>query len=289
MKATELITHPDGSVYHLHLSPEDIADTIITVGDPQRVNTVSQHFDTIEMRKSYREFVTHTGYIGKKRLSVLSTGIGPDNIDIVINELDALVNIDLKTKEKLPHHKSLQIIRIGTSGCLQKDIPVGAFLKSSHALGLDNLMYFYADYQPCDVELLQKITSLPGMNLVQPYLTRCSPYLFEHLGRDFYQGITITCPGFYAPQGRQVRFRSMLYHKIDAWGFWNYGQWRLTNFEMETAAIYGIAFLGGHEAISLNAIIANRMTGEFSTNPQKDIDKLVIKALDDICSLPSLS
>jgi uridine phosphorylase len=285
LKESELIVHPDGSIYHLHLLPEDLADIVVTVGDPGRVGLVSRHFDRIELQKTYREFTTHTGYIGNKRISVLSTGIGPDNIDIVLNEMDALASINLKTRTRLDKVRKFKIIRIGTSGCLQEDIPVGSFLKSVYGLGLDNLLFFYSDFVHANPEMLRRIMTLPGMQLGHPYLTKCSDNLKNSVGKGFYEGITVTCPGFYAPQGRQLRFRSFLHHKMDAWSFWSHDQWRITNFEMETAAIYGLASLGGHEALSLNALIANRRTGEFSKDPMKDVERLIEVALEDICQL----
>lgn len=282
---SELILKPDGSIYHLNLLPEDIAPIIITVGDLTRVERVSRHFDRIELKKMYREFVTHTGYIGNKRLTVISTGIGPDNIDIVINELDALVNIDLKKRIPKEKHTQLIFIRIGTSGSLQDDIPLDSFLKSTYAIGLDNLLSFYTEFDHADENMLEELKNLPGFIKTNPYLTAGDEELLSRIGQDYHQGITVTCPGFYGPQGRQLRLKSYLHGKMDAWSFWEYKGHRITNFEMETAAIYGLAGLAGHKAISLNAIIANRKKGTFSSDYLACMDRLIINSLEDIVKL----
>ena len=277
---SELILNPDGSIYHLHLHPTQVAPTIITVGDPERVARVSQHFDRIEHRVQNREFVTHTGYIGNKRLTVIATGIGTDNIDIVLNELDALFNIDLVTRQIKTNLSQLQFIRIGTSGCLRKEIPVDTFLISKYAIGLDALMPYYtypqnASSQQLEAELLQAL----GNTHLRPYVVDgSSSLLIDALGRDIQQGITLTAPGFYAPQGRQLRARAIhkdflqAIHEIDTIPILGLP---ITNLEMETAGIYGMARALGHEAISFNALLANRATGAFSTNPRKAVDDLV--------------
>jgi uridine phosphorylase len=282
---SELILKPDGSIYHLNLLPEDIAPIIITVGDLTRVERVSKHFDRIELKKIYREFSTHTGYIGNKRLTVISTGIGPDNIDIVINELDALVNIDLKKRIPKEKHTPLIFVRIGTSGSLQDDIPLDSFLKSTYAIGLDNLLSFYTEFDHADEYMLEELKNLPGFIKTNPYLTAGDEELLSRIGQNYYQGITVTCPGFYGPQGRQLRLKSYLHGKMDAWSFWEYNGHRITNFEMETAAIYGLASLAGHRAISLNAIIANRKKGTFSSDYLACMDRLIVNALEDIVKL----
>ncbi len=276
---SELILNPDGSLYHLHLHPEQVAPTVITVGDPERVATVSKHFDRIEHRVQNREFVTHTGYIGNKRLTVIATGIGTDNIDIVLNELDALFNIDLATRQIKTSLTQLQFIRIGTSGCLRKELPVDTFLISKYAIGLDALMPYYSYPQTAlskqlESELLQALKSTP----LRPYVVTGSLPLIDTLGTDIHQGITLTAPGFYAPQGRQLRARSTqkdFLQTIQGVDTISITGLPITNLEMETAGIYGLASALGHDAISFNALLANRATGEFSKDPQKAVEGLV--------------
>ena len=281
---SELILNPDGSVYHLHLLPEEIAETIITVGDPDRVSEVSKYFDSIEVKRNKREFVTHTGYIGKKRISVISTGIGTDNIDIVFTELDALVNIDLQTREIKEKHTALDIIRIGTSGALQADIDIDSFLISSHGLGLGGLMLYYDfDENPVEKKLRQSIdnhliTPIP----VPTYLYENSTDLANKIGPDMLRGVTATCPGFYAPQGRQLRGKVRNQQMLDELRTWSHEGIRITNFEMETAGIYGMARMLGHHAISCNAILANRAKGEFSKAPKEVAKKLIEEVLQRI-------
>lgn len=279
---TDLVLNPDGSVYHLNLLPKHVSDTVICVGDPSRVYMVSEFFDEVEFEMNKREFITHVGRYKGKRLTVVSTGIGTDNVEIFFNEIDALVNIDLKTREPKARRKRLKIIRIGTSGALQEDIPLGAHLVSDYAVGLDNLMNFY-DLPMDDKEAgiahdLQRKTSLPFM----PYVVRGSELLRDALSGDMVIGNTVTCPGFYAPQGRvlrvPIRYPKLLddlnyYHKDDFW---------LTNFEMETSAYYALARLLGHEALSLNAIIANRMRNKFAKDPNKVVVSLIKKVLERI-------
>jgi uridine phosphorylase len=276
---SELILNADGSVYHLNLLPEQIAKTIITVGDPDRVHEVSKHFDRIDTKVQKREFITHTGELNGKRLTVIATGIGTDNIDIVFNELDALVNIDLKTRTIKKELTSIDFIRIGTSGCMQKDIPLDSFLISTYGLGLDSLMLFY-DYPVSENEriihekfsnYLSSKTTLP----VQPYFTEGSDELISRFGTDILKGITVTCPGFYAPQGRKLRIPLASEDILSTLsGFSNNGE-RVTNFEMETSAIYGFANMMGHRAISCNTLIANRQNQTFSSNSKKAVQKLI--------------
>ncbi len=285
---SELILNSDRSVYHLHLHENEIADTVITVGDPDRVKEVSKYFDKIEMKKQNREFVTHTGRIGKKRITVISTGIGPDNIDIVLTELDAAVNVDLKTRMIKPKKKVLQLIRVGTSGALQADIPVDSFVASGFGLSLDNLMNFY---QPKISALEKKIAGefskqvLKTNSTIHPTVIASSPALLKLFsGKNISTGITVTCPGFYGPQGRVVRNKLALPSLIDNLNTFQSGNNRITNFEMETAAIYGMARLMGHEALSLNAIVANRVLKQFSKNGDKAVKTLIKIALEKICS-----
>lgn len=277
---SELVLNENGSVYHLHLRPEDIADTIILVGDQNRVPEVSKHFDRIELERSKREFVTHTGYIGNKRLSVVSTGIGTDNIDIVLNELDTLVNIDLETRTEKETSTSLKLVRIGTSGSLQTDIEVDSVLVSSHGLGLDSLMHFY-DYEENDeiASLLSAIDEQLEMVFVNPYLFRAPGNLFDKFAATFAQGITATCCGFYAPQGRVLRAGAVYEDLLQRLHKVTYEKHRITNFEMETSGIYGLATVMGHEAVSVNAILANRIDHTFSRTPEKTVAKAIEQSL----------
>jgi len=278
---TDLILNPDGSVYHLNLLPIHISDTIIAVGDPGRVYSVSQHFDEVEFEMNKREFITHVGKFKGKRITVISTGIGPDNIEIVLTELDALANIDLKTRELKSQKKKLNIIRIGTSGALQEDIPVGAHLVSDYAVGLDNLMSFY-DLPMDELEegLAQDIHRKTGLPFM-PYVVRGSEILRDQIaGSDMIKGNTVTCPGFYAPQGRVVRLPIRFPNLLEDLNYFNKGDFWLTNFEMETSAYYAFGKLLGHEVLSANAIIANRMKTKFSKDPHKIVDELILKVLD---------
>ena len=282
---SELIINDRGGIYHLDLRPEELAPTIITVGDPGRVAAVSKHFDSIDCRCDHREFVTHTGYVGKKRISVVSTGIGTDNIDIVLNELDAVVNVDLNTRLPKPELQQLDIIRIGTSGSLQGDIPVDAFVASSHGLGIDNLVNFYRhEHNEEEKQLLHSFVTQTQLHsgISYPYLFSASPYLLKHFVDGFFNGITVTCPGFYGPQGRVLRLGLSNPGLINSLTGFSFGQHRITNFEMETAGIYGLGKLLGHRCLSLSAIVANRVTKQFSPNPGKTIEKLITTTLDII-------
>jgi len=285
IEASELIINNRGAVYHVNCRPEEIAHTIITVGDPDRVKEVSKHFDSIEFKKHYREFITHTGYIGKKRLSVTSTGIGPDNIDIVINELDALVNIDFNTRTIKEQITPLNIIRIGTSGSLQKDIPVDSFVASTHGLGLDNLMHFYNHTQTQeDKQLLHAFNNHTQLNqgVIAPYINAASAKLLKEFVTHFHHGITVTCPGFYGPQGRVLRMGLAQPTLIDQLSSFHFGQHKITNFEMETSAIYGMGKILGHHCLSLSAIVANRISKEFSSDGNAAVDKLIKICLENI-------
>jgi uridine phosphorylase len=281
---TDLILNEDGSVYHLSLLPKHIADTVIAVGDPGRVYQVSKYFDEVEFEMNKREFITHMGYYKNKKITVISTGMGTDNVEIFLTELDALVNIDLKTREPKSRKKKLKIIRIGTSGALQEDIPLGSHLVSEYAVGLDNLMCFY-DLKMDDLESsladdIQKAVELP----FTPYVVKGSAILLKQLAADMIKGNTVTCPGFYAPQGREIRIaakfpnllKNLNYYHNKTSDFW------LTNFEMETSAYYALGRLLGHEVLSVNAIIANRIKNKFSKEPNKVIDSLIVKILDRI-------
>jgi uridine phosphorylase len=279
---SELFINNRGAVYHLNLRPEELAPTIFTVGDPDRVAKVSQHFDTVEHRSQHREFVSHTGRIGQKRLTVVSTGIGTDNIDIVLNELDALVNIDFETRTVKKELTHLTIIRIGTSGSLQKDIPADSFVASTHGLGLDNLLPFYRhEASPEENELLQSFATQTQLHhrLARPYLSGASATLLRHFTTGFHQGITVTCPGFYGPQGRVLRLGLTQPDLIDRLTGFSYGPHRITNFEMETAGIYGLGKLLGHSCLSLSAIVANRISKEFSKDGEATVGRLIREAL----------
>lgn len=279
---SELIINPRGAIYHLDLRPEEIAGTVITVGDPDRVKEVSKHFDSIEVKRRHREFISHTGYVGTKRLTVLSSGIGPDNIDIVLNELDALVNIDFETREIKKELKSLNIVRIGTSGSLQPDIPVDSFVASTHGLGVDNLLNFYRHKQNDEEQhLLHSFvthTQIHGQ-IGNPYISSGAASLIKHFVKDFHQGITVTCPGFYGPQGRILRLGISNPDFVNRLTDFRFGQHRITNFEMETSAIYGLGRLLGHNCLAINAIVANRVKKEFSKDGLATVEKLIQKFL----------
>lgn len=278
---SELILNTDGSIYHLNLLPEDIAETIITVGDPDRVSEVSKYFDQIELKKGKREFITHTGRVGSKRITVLSTGIGTDNIDIVLTELDALVNIDLKTRTEKATKTSLQIIRIGTSGSLQGDVDVDSFVASEAAIGLDNLMLYYKSDSGA-AELLQHFESHCGLtkNNIKPYYAESGKEVMKSFSKNCIQGITVTCPGFYGPQGRIIRNKTAISDLPELLNSFKFNNQRITNFEMETSGIYGLSNLMGHQALSLNAIVANRVKKVFSTRSHQTVDALIKQTLE---------
>ena len=285
---SELIINHRGAIYHLNLLPEELASTIITVGDPDRVKEVSKHFDSVEHRHQHREFVTHTGFVGKKRISVISTGIGPDNIDIALNELDALVNVDFNTRIIKPNLTSLQIIRIGTSGALQADIPVDGFVVSTHGLGIDNLLHFYRhESNEEEKQLLQAFVTHTQVqdNLSYPYVTGAGSQLLKHFVHGYYHGITVTCPGFYGPQGRVLRLGLSNPSLIDRLTQFQFGQHRITNFEMETGAIYGLGKMLGHQCLSISAIVANRITKQFSKNGNAAVESVISKSLEIISTI----
>jgi uridine phosphorylase len=285
IQQSELILNPDGSVYHLNLKPENIAHDIIFVGDQDRVAKITQHFDSVEFYTQKREFKTQTGTYKGKHLTVISTGIGPDNIDIVINELDALVNIDLETRKPKKKLTSLNIIRIGTSGSLQADIPVDGFVLAQFGLGLDNMLRSYLVDSISNVKIENAFIEHTNWDLRKgrPIVVACSPALEKKLDSDkIYKGITATAGGFYGPQGRILRLGiqdTELNSKMD--NFFFEGN-RITNFEMETSAIYGLSALLGHKALSLNAIVNNRANGTVSSDPYKAIDELIEYTLEKL-------
>lgn len=286
-KASELILNPDGSIYHCNIKPEHLADLVIFVGDPDRVPRVSQYFDEVEFRSQKREIVTHTGRLNGKRITAISTGMGTDNIDIVLSELDALANLDLQTGEELPEHRSLKIVRLGTSGALHKDIPVDSYVISSHGLGFDGLLHFYADsekYRDLELEKAFMEFSNWDSNKAKPYVVEGSKILRDQLNSDKISsiGMTATASGFYGPQGRILRLQP---NPDDIQGFlagFTHKEHRITNFEMETSGIYGLSKMLGHEALSLNCIIANRASEGFSKNPKESVDQMIQYALQKL-------
>jgi len=285
IQSSELILNPDGSVYHLNLKPEHIAHDIIFVGDQNRVEKITQFFDSIEFSTQKREFKTQTGTYKGKRITVMSTGIGPDNIDIVINELDALVNIDLETRQPKEQLTSLNIIRIGTSGSLQKEIPVDSFVMSKFGLGLDNMLRSYLIDEVTSYAIEEAFINHTKWDIRKgkPYVVKCSEKLEKLIESDkIFKGITATAGGFYGPQGRVLRLEIQdpeLNGKMDNF---NFDDNKITNLEMETAAIYGLSALLGHNALSLNAIIANRANGTFSEDPYKAVDELITYTLNKL-------
>lgn len=278
IQSSELILNPDGSVYHINLKPEQIAKDIIFVGDQNRVEKITQHFDSIEFTTQKREFKTQTGTYKGKRITVMSTGIGPDNIDIVMNELDALVNIDLNTRTVKDELTSLNIVRVGTSGSLQADIPVDSMVMSAYGLGLDNMLrsYLIDSISEKDMEEAFIAQTNWDMKKGRPYVIAGSDALIKKFeSNQIFKGFTGTAGGFYGPQGRVLRLNIQdpeLNTKMDTF---NFNGTRMTNLEMETGAIYGLGKLLGHQCLSLNAIIANRATGTFSEDPYKTVDQLI--------------
>ncbi|MBO6589267.1 MAG: nucleoside phosphorylase [Muricauda sp.] len=282
---SELILNADGSIYHLNLLPEDIADTIITVGDPDRVQAVSKYFDTVEIKKQKREFVTHTGTYAGKRITVISTGIGTDNIDIVFNELDALANIDFKSREIKQQKRTLNFIRVGTSGSLQANIPVDSFLMSSTGVGFDNLLHFYDGGHIKNQALEKALSDYLGWSHYQihPYAVDFDQDLANQFTDNRIRfGITATNSGFYGPQGRSLRLAPTIKYFNEKLAGFSYDGRQITNLEMETSGMYGLAKLHGHRAVSLNAILANRATGEFSKNGHRTIDELIQFTLEHL-------
>ena len=288
IKSSELIINSDGSIFHLHLKPEQLADQIILVGDPGRVDTISQLLTDIEFKIQNREFVSTTGKYNKQRITVIATGIGTDNIDIVVNELDALANINLTTREINPVLRKLNLVRIGTSGGLQDYLPVNSFVISHKAIGFDGLLNFYArrnDVSDLDFEKAFKQHSTWGAQLTSPYVVNCSEKLFSKIHRDdTFSGVTISAPGFYGPQGRVLRLPLAdpdLNDKIESFEF--EGQ-KITNFEMECSAIYGLSLLLGHDALTICLIIANRRTKDANANYHDSMEKLIKLVLDRLTS-----
>ena len=286
--ASEMIINDRGAIYHLNVRPEEIADTIITVGDPERVAHVSKYFDKIEFQLSHREFITHTGYIGNKRISVLSTGIGPDNIDIALNEVDALVNIDFETRLIKDTKKSVNIVRMGTCGSLQGEVGVDQLVAGTHGLGIDNLLHFYKTENNAEEQAIlsafEQHTQITNFK-IQPYIATASPGLIKHFTDGYSHGITVTCPGFYGPQGRILRLPLNMPNLVDQMTSFRYGNHHIANFEMETSAIYGLCNLLGHQCLSINVIIANRVKKEYSKDMASAVDNMIQKTLGIIASI----
>ncbi|MBN4072131.1 nucleoside phosphorylase [Flavobacteriales bacterium AH-315-E23] len=274
---SELVLNPDGSIYHLKLKPEHIANDIIVVGDQSRVNKVSDHFDHIEHKIQNREFVTHTGTFNGKRISAMSTGIGTDNIDIVLNELDAIVNIDLETRTVKEEKTSLNIIRLGTSGAVQEDIPVDSMVLSSYGLGFDGLLNFYASADVVEQEMSRAFIEHTGWgeSLSTPYIVKASEALVAKIGEGMTQGITATAPGFYGPQGRVLRLPVAHPAQNEKLGSFSYENHRITNYEMETSALYGLGKMLGHNTCTVCAIIANRIVQKYSKDYQTTVSKMI--------------
>ncbi|SHN24473.1 uridine phosphorylase [Cyclobacterium lianum] len=278
---SELIINADGSIYHLNLMPGQVADTVIAVGDPDRVGKISRYFDSIEYTVQKREFVTHTGFYQGKRLSVISTGMGTDNVEIFMTELDALFNVDFDTRLPKNEHHRLNVVRVGTSGSMRSDIPEGSLLVSDFAVGLDSLMAFYT-LEQTDIEArisnqVKTCLDLP----FAPYCVQGSAALRAKF-QGLQSGITVTCPGFFGPQGRRVRLEPSFPDIFDRLGNLNPEGRHLSNFEMETAGYYAMGRLLGHATLSLNAIVANRLTGTFSDSPEELIEKLIAEVLKRI-------
>jgi uridine phosphorylase len=282
---SELIINADGSIFHLHLKPEQIAGNIILVGDPDRVSMISGYFEKVEYKVQNREFITHTGMYNGKRISVIATGIGTDNIDIVVNELDALANIDLKSRTIKKDKKKLNLIRIGTCGGLQEDLPTGSFIMSEMSIGFDGMLNFYEGRDKVsDLDMEKEFVKYMSWNskLATPYFVHSSEELLERLGNNMKKGLTISAPGFYGPQGRELRLNiqdRIINDKIRAF---RYGNKRITNYEMESSALAGLSALLGHNAVTVCVIIANRYAKEFDTDYKFAMVNLVRIILDRI-------
>ncbi len=282
---TELILTADQRVYHLQLKGEDIADDVILVGDPGRVADVSDHFSQVEFKTAYREFITHTGWFKGKRFTVISTGIGTDNIDIVLNELDAAVNINLEKRELNSTRRVLNIVRLGTCGALQPHIPVNAPIISTYSLGLDGLLHFYQGWQSVNehtiADAFTKHCAWPA-SMAMPYCVSASSELLLKFDREMYRGITATAPGFYGPQGRQLRLQPAMPGLNNLLSSFNFNDLCITNFEMETSALYGLGKLLGHRCLTLCVVIANRATKQFTHHLNQSVALFIENALHQL-------
>ncbi len=282
---TELILTPEGRVYHINLLGEDIADDVIVVGDQGRVAQISSYFSKVDFKTEHREFITHTGWYNGKRITVLSTGIGTDNIDIVLNELDAAVNIDPKTRTLNSKLRSLNIIRLGTSGALQKDIPVNGLVVSTHGLGFDGLLNYYGNFKSINEDAISEAFMKHSdwdSNLPYPYCVKASDKLLSKFNEGFYRGITATAPGFYGPQGRQIRLKAAKPNLNEILTDFNFDNKKISNFEMETSALYGLGKLLGHECLTVCVIIANRVRKEFTSDYKKSVEVLIESCLNKL-------
>ncbi len=285
---SELVLNPDGSIYHLNLKPEHLANKIILAGDPGRIEAISSCFDKVEYKIQNREFITHTGIFNGERISAVATGIGTDNIDIVLNELDALVNVDLEKRSIKQKLTSLEIVRIGTCGSIQESVPSDEIVVSTHAIGLDGLLNFYQfEMNPKEVELFNEFKSQTKWpdNLNQPYLVAGSSTLIEKIGNGFHKGITMTANGFYAPQGRAIRLKPKYQDMNELLRAFNYKNLQIVNYEMETSALYGLSRLMGHKACTVCAVVANRYANSFSKNYKAVISNLIETVLERLTSV----
>jgi uridine phosphorylase len=282
---SELIITPRGAIYHLNLTPSELGDTVFLVGDPNRTEKVATHFDCIELSREHREFKSITGTISGNRVTVLSTGIGTDNIDIVLNELDALVNIDFETRSEKTEKKSLRLIRLGTSGSLSEDIPAGSVVVSAYGLGTDGLLNYYrCSFTDEEMELARTFSAVSGypQDWAAPYAVSADHDLFHSVSKNAFTGITVTACGFYGPQGRILRARPQLDDLLSRYQKVTFQDMGVTNFEMETSAIYGMSRILGHRAVSVSVIVANRVRKEFSADPDADVEKMIRQVLQNV-------
>ena len=281
--ASQLVLNNEGAIYHLNLHPDQLADNVIMVGDPGRVDMIASFFDKIEVERQNRELVTRTGWFNGKRITVLSTGMGTDNLDIVMNELDALANIDLKTRMPKETHRSLNLIRLGTCGALQPDIEPGNNVATRYAIGLDGLLYFYEKHKEVN-EIAMRDAFIEQMDypkdLPKPYVVEGSKMLFDKLAEGYYQGVTATAPGFYGPQGRTLRMHLSYPENNNKIEHFDYQGWRVCNFEMESSALYGLGKMMGHNCLTICVAIANRVTEKFTTDYHPYVRKLVESTLE---------
>ena len=281
--ASQLVLNNEGAIYHLNLHPDQLADNVIMVGDPGRVDMIASFFDKIDVERQNRELVTRTGWFNGKRITVLSTGMGTDNLDIVMNELDALVNIDLKTRMPKETHRSLNLIRLGTCGALQPDIEPGNNVATRYAIGLDGLLYFYEKHKEVN-EIAMRDAFIKQMDypkdLPKPYVVEGSKMLFDKLAEGYYQGVTATAPGFYGPQGRTLRMHLSYPENNNKIENFDYQGWRVCNFEMESSALYGLGKMMGHNCLTICVAIANRVTEKFTTDYHPYVRKLVESTLE---------
>lgn len=281
--ASQLVLNNEGAIYHLNLHPDQLADNVIMVGDPGRVDMIASFFDKIDVERQNRELITRTGWFNGERITVLSTGMGTDNLDIVMNELDALANIDLKTRMPKETHRSLNLIRLGTCGALQPDIEPGNNVATRYAIGLDGLLYFYEKHKEVN-EIAMRDAFIKQMDypkdLPKPYVVEGSKMLFDKLAEGYYQGVTATAPGFYGPQGRTLRMRLSYPENNNKIEHFDYQGWRVCNFEMESSALYGLGKMMGHNCLTICVAIANRVTEKFTTDYHPYVRKLVESTLE---------